>query len=152
MQGCCLASPICVVSPFLGGSSPKWENSPLFFDPAQGPWRTGSALRASPARLMKGGVKTRGTFPIWLIRHLCQQFQSQGLNIKTASKAERKSILERFCVRNEPSYVRNRSACGAKWNPKSRRVYIPFFVRSRSARGTVLRAEQNGTRKAGEYI
>ena len=49
----------------------------------------------------RGGVKTRGTFPIWVIRHLCQQFQSQGLNIKTASKAERKSILERFCVRNE---------------------------------------------------
>ena len=74
---------------------------PPFFDPAGGPWRAGSALRASPARLMKGGVKTRGTFPIWVIRHLCQQFQSQGLNMKTASKAERKSILERFCVRNE---------------------------------------------------
>ena len=47
---------------------------PPFFDPAGGPWRAGSAQ---------------------------QQFQSQGLNIKTASKAERKSILERFCVRNE---------------------------------------------------
>ena len=88
MQGCCLASPICVVSPFLGGSSPKWEKSPLFFDP------------------------------------VCQQ-----LTIKTASKAERESILRA-----------DRSSCG------------PFCVRSRSACGTVLRAEQNGTRKAGEYI
>ena len=35
---------------------------PPFFDPAGGPWRAGSALRASPARLMKGGGQNKGDF------------------------------------------------------------------------------------------
>ena len=35
---------------------------PPFFDPARGPWRAGSALRASPARLMKGGGQNKGDF------------------------------------------------------------------------------------------
>ena len=45
-----------------GGSSPTWEKSPIFFDPAGGPWRAGSALRASPARRMKGGGQKKGDF------------------------------------------------------------------------------------------
>ena len=97
---------------------PNGRSPPFFLTP-----RGGHGARARP---FKGGVKTRGTFPIWVIRHLCQQFQSQGLNIKTASKAERKSILERFCVRNE--------------------------MKPESVTYTVLPAERNGTRKAGEYI
>ena len=86
----------------------------------------------------RGGVKKRGTFPIWVRRHLCQQFQSQQLTVKTASTAEREYIYHSACgtvLRAEPFCARNRSACGTVLLAK------PFCARNRSACGTVLRAE-----------
>ena len=72
-----------------GGESPKWEKSPFFFVTARGPWRARSALRASLARLTKGvGGQKRGTFPIWVIRHL----QSAVLIISSECKQPESAI------------------------------------------------------------
>ena len=72
---------------------------PIFLDPGRGPWRAGWALRASPARRTKGGGKKRGTFPIRVIRHLCQQFQVSNNVSLLPTKSGSEGHVHRFALR-----------------------------------------------------
>ena len=68
---CVLATPvICVVAHHPNGRSP-----PFFLTPRKGHGARARPSGPRPRASWKGGVKKRGTFPIWMIRHLCQQFQ-----------------------------------------------------------------------------